>query len=108
MSLTDGQMRQESLYTTSDTAFAAYLVLKGFVLLGALDNGSPRIQFAFTTTDDSILSDLEFFVNQANEEFENVQYSPPSDLGIRISFKDYYGRLRQVQHELKNAIQDRE
>ena len=101
-------MRNSGLYTTSDTGFAAYLVSRGFILLGAIDTGIDRKAFGFTSTDEMVLDKLAYCIEQAYYEFDNVFYTPPQDgaliTDVRLNFRQYYQDLRQVKSTLSKPV----
>jgi hypothetical protein len=104
MSERDGGMRHDMLYTTSDTPFAAYLVHRGFELLGAIDSGEARKEFGLTSTDPEVLYDLEKTIARARDEFDNMWLAVPHAPQIRLNFSEYAKCLKNVQRTLSDAI----
>lgn len=92
MSYSDGTMRDPHLYTTSDIALAAYLLTKGFELLGAIDTGSRRKEFGITSTDPHILADMNITIHTLADEYD------------RSEAKHFYNMIRELHHALDEAI----
>jgi hypothetical protein len=92
MSWSDGQMRDNNLYTTSDIALAAYLLTKGFELLGAIDTGSRRKEFGITSTDPEVLIDMEVHLHSLADEYD------------RSLEKQFYKMIKELHHSLDEAI----
>lgn len=85
-------MRDNHLYTTSDIALAAFLLTKGFELLGAIDTGSKRKEFGVTSTDPEILSTMEVTIHTFADEYD------------RSAEKMFYGMIKELHHALDDAI----
>jgi hypothetical protein len=80
------------LYITSDIAFAAYLLMTGYELLGAIDTGTPRKEFGITHTDPEVLAQMEIDVKTKADEFER------SDVRV------YYRKFQELKHSLDEPI----
>lgn len=98
-------MNQDDLYFTSDQAQAAYLCLRGYTLLGAVDTGSERLQFALTHTEyrndpDTMKKDLL----KRLEEFNIAFLFPGDEDGKKISFNDYAFKLRMCNRATKYPV----
>lgn len=112
MGLTDGTMHGESLYITSDIAFAAYLMLRGLELLGAVDtgatgrNGHPRLSWGLTSTDPEVLTNMSSLVKAMADEFEHTQFTLPHDSSAQLNFRTYYGYTRQLKGALQNPLRE--
>jgi hypothetical protein len=92
MSWSDGRMRDDHLYTTSDIALAAYLLTQGFELLGAIDTGSRRKEFGITSTDPEILVDMEIHLHTLADNYD------------RSAEKHFYKMIKELHHALDEAI----
>lgn len=92
MSFLDGQMRNDHLYTTSDITLAAYLLTKGFELLGAIDTGSKRKEFGITSTDPERLINMEVHIHGLADEYD------------RSPEREFYKMIKELHHSLDEAI----
>lgn len=92
MSITDGEVHDDSLYVTSDIAFAAYLLVRGYELLGAIDTGTKRKEFAITSTNEDILRDLHMAVLEQAHAYD------------RSAEKMFYKMTKELHHALDTAI----
>jgi hypothetical protein len=104
MSLNDGRMHGENLYITTDIALAAYLLLRGYELLGAIDTGTRRKEFGLTNTDPNILSNMYADIQSKADEFENMHLDIPHDMPKKVSFKIYYSEMKNLHHSLDEPI----
>lgn len=83
---------------TSDTAFAAYLMLNGYTLLDAVDNGekSPsgydRIDLYLTHSEEDIRTNISIHSNELRDEFQSTPKS----------FRDYYLCLHRAKKKVRN------
>jgi hypothetical protein len=110
MSLKDGELKRKDLYLTSDLYFAAYLLMRGYELLGAIDNGSQRKQFGLLTTDDKLLNAplpiaaVEADIAAKNNEYERLWLPLPDDPTGMINFKQFYLNIKQCHRSLDEAL----
>lgn len=104
MSILDGQMENERLYVVSDIALAAYLLMRGFELLGAIDSGKPRKDFGLTHTDPAIAADMEGYVRILADEYDNIYFPVPFKEGATVNFKLYNRKMRELKHALDEAV----
>lgn len=104
MSRNDGEMHNEHLYVTSDIALAAYLLIRGLTLLGAIDTGHPRKQFGITSDDPEILANMVAYIDGMIDEYENVYCVLPTDTNVRLNFKQYYKQIKELHHALDVAL----
>lgn len=99
MSLSDGKFKKD-LYLTTDTSFAAYLMLRGYTLLGKTESGDYM-------EDDRPIYNLCLLgtgsqkdVASKYDEFENLQLQIPHE-EARINIKNYYHNTRTCIRVLK-------
>jgi len=116
LSLRDGELKRKDLYVTSDAPFTAYLMLRGYELLGTVDegevqpNGKPRLFFGLMPTDELILSAMhalarvEADINDKYDEFENRYWISPMDAEDKINVRQYYLNTRACFRALDEAI----
>lgn len=104
MSLQDGQMRNDTLYVTSDIALAAYLLMRGFTLLGAIDTGEKRKGFGLTHTDPEIISTMFITIQSMSDEFENMFLPLPHDKNARVNFRVYQRKIKELHHSLDEPV----
>lgn len=112
MSSRDGRLKRKDLYLTSDTSFAAYLMLRGYELLGSIDegevgpNGRPRMYFGLTPTDLDLptLKSVEADIHGKYDEFENMWLEIPHDKGSKVNFRQFYLNTRSCFRALDEAI----
>lgn len=104
MSLSDGQMRNETLYTTSDIALAAYLLMRGFELLGAVDTGIKRKEFGLTHTEPEVLLHMEVTIKSMADEFDNMEFTIPHDPSSKVNFRVYQQKTKELHRALDEAI----
>jgi len=108
MSKNDGHMESDSLYVTSDSSITAYLMLRGYELLGLIDSGEvnqynqPRYLFGLTSTDPEILRDVNTDVKSKIDEFENSSLSVPHDPTATVNVKQYFINYRTCLYSLKH------
>jgi hypothetical protein len=108
MSLHDGQMRRDDLYTTSDTALVAYLLLREYELLGLLDTGKagpdghPRLEFALTSTNPTVLLNMLRDVESKADEFYNSYWTLAHDPAARINVREYFLNYRKCLYSARN------
>jgi len=99
MSLDDGQFKKD-LYLTSDTSFAAYLMLRGYTLLGKTEtgeqmpSGDPIYNLCLLGTGS------HKDVAKKYDEFENLFLAIPHEED-RINVKNYYLNTRTCIRVLK-------
>jgi len=103
MSVRDGSLEHEGVYLTSDIALAAYLLMRGFELLGAIDNGSPRKEFGLTHEDPMVLAHLEQTVRRLADDYENLYHQVPHE-DTRVNFRVYVQKTRELHRALDEAI----
>lgn len=99
-------MRNDNLYITSDIALAAYLLMRGFELLGAIDSGTRRKEFGLTHTDPEILTHMELTVQSMADEFDNMFLQVPHDKEARVNFRIYQQKTKELHHALDEAIRN--
>lgn len=96
-------MKNDSLYLISNLDIAAFLCMMGYTLLGAVDNGSERKEFALTHTKlkdnpsamkDDILSKTQQF---------DMPFKFLDNPGT-VSFKEYDIKLRMCKRSLQFPI----
>ena len=116
MSIRDGRLKRKDFYLTSDASFAAYLMLRGYELLGTIDegdvgpNGRTRLYFGLTITDQALLTArlpleaVEADINGKYDEFENMWLSIPHDPMNKVNFKQFYKNTRECFRALDGAI----
>jgi hypothetical protein len=104
LSVRDGNLDHDNLYLTSDIALAAYLLMRGFELLGAIDNGSPRKEFGLTHADPEILANLDQTVRRYADEYDNLYLPIPHDPVIRVNFRVYTQKTRELHRALDEPI----
>lgn len=114
MSLQDGHLKRKDLYLTTSASFAAYLMLRGYELLGTVDegdkqpNGKPKLYFGLTPTTeallDSRLAQVEADIHGKFDEFENMWLAIPHDNVAQVNFKQFYFNTRACFRALDEAI----
>lgn len=116
MSIRDGRLKRKDLYLTNDVSFAAYLMLRGYELLGTVDEGdrNPRgkaiMYFGLMPTDQLILSAhhalarVEADINDKWDEFENRYWISPHDSEDKINVRDFVKHYRACFRSLDEAI----
>jgi len=104
MSIRDGNVPTDNLYTTTDMALAAYLMTRGYELLGAIDSGERVKEFGLTHTDPYVLKKLEADVLSKAQEYEGMFLPIPHDPGNSVNFKVYYKNLRTIYRALDDPI----
>jgi hypothetical protein len=105
MSLNDGKFTEDRTgYITSDIALAAYLITRGYELLGAVDNGSKRKEFGLTHTDPEILKDMSMDVMRKADEYDNLYFQVPHEPNSRVNFRTFYRNIKNCHHALDEAI----
>lgn len=92
MSLNDGKLLRPDLYITSDIALAAYLLLNGYELLGAIDTGTKRKEFGLTHTDPNVLANMDVDIQHKAWEFEGNDC------------KVFYRQIKTLHHSLDEPI----
>lgn len=97
-------MRNDTLYTTSDIALAAYLLMRGFELLGAVDTGTRRKEFGLTHTDPEVLTNMQVIIQSMDDEFNNLFFSIPHDQSSRVNFRIYQQKTKELHRALDEAI----
>lgn len=82
--------------TTSDLAFAAYLMLHDFTVIGCVDpeNGGRRFDFYLTHSDPEIRKDIHLVVNKHRDAFASTDFS----------YADYYRHTRLLRRKAANPI----
>lgn len=100
MSLADGRIHNKTLYITSDMAFAAYLLLRGYTLLGAIETGQSRKEFGITHTDPYILDSMLADIHSKADEYENMYLPIPHDPENKVNFKVFYKLTKTIHHSL--------
>ena len=98
-------MDNKQLYLTSDHSLAAFLCMRGYTLLGAVDNGTERKEFALTHYElrkniDEMMADLL----QKTQEFTLPFTFPDDESGHKVSFKEYNIKLRMCKKALQFPI----
>lgn len=81
---------------TSDYPYAAYLMLKGYTLLGCIDpqDQTGRYDFYLTHSDEEIRERIQDHANELRDEY---QFSPQG-------FRDYYIHLRRLRRSTRSPI----
>jgi hypothetical protein len=114
MSLSDGNMNNDYLYATSDISLAAYLVMSGYELLGAFDNGKignngRRLkEFGLTHTDPYVLADMMADISKKADEYRYTFYKGPGEEEAKLNFWVHYKTIKQLHHALDEAIKSKE
>ncbi len=85
----DGRF-SDNVYLTSDLSFAAYLLLWGFTLLGAIDTEIERKEFGLLPPADT--ANTEMLISNLTADFEEKHY------------RDYYMKIRDLRHALSDPI----
>jgi hypothetical protein len=93
------------LYLTSDHSLAAFLCMRGYTLLGAVDNGTERKEFALThyelrKTPELMKEDLL----KKTQEFTLPFDFPNDDSTHKVSFKEYNIKLRMCKKALQFPV----
>lgn len=116
VSIRDGKLKRKDLYLTTDVSFAAYLVTRGYELLGAIDEGlinaygKSIMNFGLMPTNEEILNAhqpmarVEADINAKWDEFENMVLKIPHDPENGINIKDYVTNYRTCFRVLDKAI----
>lgn len=116
VSLRDGELKRKDFYVTSSAPFAAYLMLRGYDLLGTFDegitgpNGKPKLFFGLMPTDDELLNArqplkaVETDIQDKFDEFENVYLEIPRGDHGKVNIRQYYLHTRTVFRSLDDAI----
>jgi len=100
MGWSDGYMKNDHLYLTSDIALAAYLLMRGYELLGAVDtgnvgrNGRPRLEWGITSTDPELIITMEERLKDLS-----IQYD-------RSPERLFYYKIKELHHALDNPIKE--
>lgn len=97
-------MNQE-LYMTSDHSLAAFLCMRGYTLLGAVNSGTERMEFALTHYElrknpETMKTDLL----QKTQEFTLPFTFPNDDSTHKVSFKEYNIKLRMCKKALQFPV----
>ena len=96
-------MQNDHLYLTSNLDLAAFLCLMGYTLLGAVDNGTERKEFALTHAQlrddpmqmkDDILRKTQLF----DASFQVFDHP------YKVSFKEYDIKLRMCKKSLQFPV----
>ena len=98
-------------YKTSDYALAAWLCVRGYTLLGAIDagrydyNGHPRYDFVLThqtlrSDPDVMMKNIHDIIEDYAKAFifEGDEYKKP------ISFREYHARLSMCKKATFNPV----
>lgn len=110
MALSDGKLNDNYLYATSDISLAAYLVMSGYELLGAFDNGKignngrQLKEFGLTHTDPYILDNMMADITKRADEYRHAFYMAPNDTDPKLNFWVHYKTIKQLHHALDVAI----
>lgn len=116
MSIRDGRLKRKDFYVTNDMSFAAYLMLRGYELLGTFDegeinhNGKPILFYGLTPIDENLrnaqhaLARVEADIKSKYDEFENMYLQIPHDPGEGINVRQYYLNTRTCFRALDEAI----
>ena len=116
VSLRDGHLKRKDLYVTSDSSFAAYLMLRSYELLGTFDegdvgpNGKPRLYFGLMPLNEDLLhaakslQAVETDIQSKYDEFENMWLQIPHDPDGRINIRQFYLNTRACFRALDEAI----
>lgn len=96
----------DKLYKTSDTPFAAYLCMRGYTLLGAIDNGSFRHELCLTTVEDVRPDQMHLDILQKQDEFRALFQHPHDTDGRRVGFEDYWIKIKMCTRAVKNPIRE--
>lgn len=90
----------KDFYKTSDTAFAGYLMVEGFTVLGCVDDntlderGNTRLNFYFTHSDEDIRQKIDEYCNELRDKY---QYETKS-------FREYFLYLKHLRKLTRNPI----
>lgn len=85
----DGHIK-DNIYLTSDLSLAAYLLLWGFSLLGAIDNETKRMEFGLVPPPNT--DSLEELIDHLLKEFSEKDY------------REYSMKVRDLRYALTNPI----
>jgi hypothetical protein len=86
------------IYKTSDTPFAAYLMLEGYTHLGCVDNGEvsksghPRIDHYLTHSEE----DIRLKIHEHTNELRDMFQSEPK------GFREYYIKLHLAKKKVRS------
>jgi hypothetical protein len=81
-------------------AFAAYLLLRGYELLGAIETRCKRKEFGLTNLDPYIVDNMLSDINAKYDEFENMYLTVPHDPTKQVNFRAYYRLTKTIHHSL--------
>jgi hypothetical protein len=93
-------MNSKDYYKTSDSAFAAFLMLHDYTLLDAVDDGEvgdrgfPRINLYLTHNDEVTRNNIHEEANKLRDEFQMRDKS----------FRQYFIHLQLVRKKLRTPI----
>jgi hypothetical protein len=95
----------DQLYLTSDQAIAAFLCLRGYTLLGAVNNGSDRLEFALTHYElRKTPAEMKADLLEKTQEF-TLPFQFPGDKSThKVSFKEYSTKSRMCNKSLRFPI----
>jgi len=96
-------MRNDQLYLISNLDIAAFLCMMGYTLLGAVDNGTERKEFALTHTklkDDP--ASMKDDILQKTQKFD-MPFQFLDHPGT-VSFKEYDIKLRMCKRSLQYPV----
>jgi hypothetical protein len=80
----------DNVYLTSDIAFASYLLMRGFTLLGAIDNDHPRKEFGLYQPED--VEDLSSLIDALQLEYDAHQY------------REFFMNIKTLRRSLDNPV----
>lgn len=111
MGLDDGNVREKYLYATSDLPFVAFLLLRGYELLGAVETDRvsnktrrPIKKFGLTHTDPYVLADIGLDVQKKYTEYHDSYFNLVSDPEVSLNFYNYYLRIKDCHNVLDQAL----
>lgn len=110
MGLADGKIDDKYLYATSDISLSAYLIMRGFELLGAVDRGKIGFgdrrlkEFVLTHTDPYVLDNLEVEIAKRAAEYREHFSIAPGDKEALLNFWEFYGHIKKLHRAMDEAI----
>ncbi len=97
--------KNEQLYLTSDHSLAAFLCMRGYTLLGAVNNGTERMEFALTHYQlAKTPNDMKEDLLKKTQEFTLPFTFPNDESTHKVSFKEYNIKLRMCKKALQFPI----
>jgi hypothetical protein len=81
-------------------------MLRGFELLGAIDDGSPRKSYGLTSVDPHLLVNMPAIVDAMYDEFENQYAVYPHDPNARLNFREYFRNIKKLHDARDQPIKE--